>query len=157
MTMKTVMVQMADKQWTMEAMHLASALARNTGSKLLLLHLSLANNPGLLGWGIPAPTASEHCLIREFASVAEDYGVAFSVQPMQFVSLNEALVQVVELCKVQVLFAHIPPSNIPFWRQFRLWNLKRQLGNCRLYTLDEEQPICIEESIPDTVHHLETT
>ena len=154
--MKTIMVQMADKQWTMEAMHLASALARNSGSKLVLLRLCLANNPGLLGWGIPVPTVKEQSLIREFAAVAEDYGVEFWVQPMQFVSLAEALAQAVELFKIQVLFAHIPPSNLPFWRRFQLWNLKRQLANCHLYTLDEEQPVHIEEVIPATTDNLET-
>ena len=89
--------------------------------------------------------------MEEYAAVAEDYGVEFSIQPMQFVMLADALGQAAELLRVSVLFAHIPQSNIPFWRRFQLWNLKRQLGNCRLYTLDEEQPLSIDEliSLPD--------
>jgi hypothetical protein len=141
--MKTIMVQMSDEQWTMEAMHLASAMARNLNGRISLLRLVLANNPGLLGWGIAPPTAEQQRQMEEYAAVAEDYGVEFSVQPMQFITLADALGQAAELLRISVLFAHIPQSNIPFWRRFRLWSLNRQLGNCRLYTLEEEQPLSV--------------
>lgn len=143
--MKTIMVQMADKQWTMEAMHLASAVARNTDARIVLLRLALANNPGLLGWGMMAPTAEERRQMEEYASIAEDYGVEFDVQPMQFVTLVDALAQAARQRQAAALFAHIPHSSIPYWRRFRLWSLKRQLGDCRLYTLEEPQPIRFEE------------
>ena len=155
--MKTIMVHMSNEQWTMEAMHLASAMARNLNGRISLLRLVLANNPGLLGWGIAPPTAEEQRQIKEYAAVAEDYGVEFWVQPMQFITLADALAQAVELLKVSVLFAHIPQSRIPLWRRFQLWSLKRQLGNCRLYTLDEEQPLSIEEPVSSTTANLETT
>ena len=155
--MKIIMVQMSDdEQWTMEAMHLASAVARNLNGKIMLLRLVLANNPGLLGWGIAPPTAEEQHQMEEYAAVAEDYGVEFWVQPMQFVTLADALAQAAELINASFLFAHIPQSSIPLWRRFQLWNLKRQLGNCRLYTLDEEQPLRIEEPISSTATSVET-
>jgi hypothetical protein len=145
--MKTIMVQMSDNQWTMEAMHLASALARNVGGEVVLLHLVLANNPGLLGWDIAAPTPKELRQCEVYAAVAEDYGVEFCVQPMQYISLSEALAQAVELLGVHFLFANISRSKVPFWRYFQLWNLKRQLGECHLYTLTEEAPLHFEERI----------
>jgi hypothetical protein len=154
--MKTIMVQMSDKQWTMEAMHLASALARNTDGKIVLLRLVLATNPGLLGWGVPLPTVEEQRQLYECAAVAEDYGVEFCVQSMHYISSTEATAQAVELFKVDVLFANIPRSSIPLWQKFRLWNMKRQLGNCRLYTLSEEQPLRIEEPIPAVPRNVET-
>jgi hypothetical protein len=123
----------------------------------VLLCLALANNPGLLGWGIAPPTAKEQRQMEEYATVAEDYGVEFWVQPMQFITLADALAQAAELLDVSVLFAHIHQSNIPFWRRFRLWSLKRQLRNCRLYTLDEEQPLSIEEPISSPATRMETT
>ena len=88
--MKTIMVQMSDKQWIMEAMHLASALARNIDGKIVLLRLVLATNPGLLGWGANLPTAEEQRQLYEYAAVAEDYGVEFRVQPMHYISSTEA-------------------------------------------------------------------
>ena len=146
--MKTIMVQMSNEQWTMEAMHLASALARSTQGKVVLLHLVLANNAGLLGWGIPEPTDEEQHFLEEYDTVAEDYGVEFCVQPMQYISLTDALAQAVDSTGASILFANIPDSRIPFWKQFRFWNLKHRLHNCRLYTLDEEQPISIDEPTP---------
>ena len=139
--MKTIMVQMADEQWTMEAMHLACALARNTQSRLVLLYLVMANHPGLLGWGMSPPTTDEQDRIEVYAEVAEDYGVEFAMQPMQFISLTEALAQAVDLLDARVLFAYISPGRIPLWSRFQLWNLKRQLGTCHLYTLGEDQPV----------------
>jgi hypothetical protein len=154
--MKTIMVQMSDKQWTMEAMHLASALARNSDSKLVLLRLVLATNPGLLGWGVPLPSVEEQRQLQECATVAEDYGVEFCVQPMHYISSSEALAQAVELFEIDVLFANIPRSSIPLWQKFRLWNMKRLLGNCCLYTLTEEQPLRIKEPIPAGKRNIET-
>ena len=154
--MKTIMVQMSEKQWTMEAMHFASALARNTNGKVVLLRMVLANNPGLLGWGVNVPSAEEQRQLYEYAAVAEDYGVEFCVQPMHYISSAEALAQAVELFKIDVLFANIPRSSIPLWQKFRLWNMKRQLGNCRLYTLAEEQPLRIEEPITAAAQNMET-
>jgi hypothetical protein len=153
--MKTIMVQMSGEQWTMEAMHLASAVARNLNGRIVLLRLVLANNPGLLGWGIAPPSAEEQRQVAEYAAVAEDYGVEFWVQPMQFITLADALAQAAALNEVSILFAHIPQSPLPLWRRFQLWSLKRQLGNCRLYTLDEEQPLSIEEPISSTVANVQ--
>jgi len=155
--MKTIMVQMSGKQWTMEAMHLASAFARKMDGKIVLLRLVLATNPGLLGWGVPVPSIDEQRQLEECATVAEDYGVEFCVQPMHYISSNEALVQAVALFQIDIFFANVPRSTIPLWQKFRLWNLKRQLGNCRLHTLTEEQPMRIEQPIPAVMRDIETT
>lgn len=149
--MKTIVVEMSDERWTMEAMHLASALARSVNGKVVLLHLVLAKNPGLLGWGIAPPTAREERQLQEYAAVAEDYGVEFWIQPMQFISSGDALVQAAEVISASVLFAHIPETQLHFWKRFQLWNLRRRLHNCRLYTLDEEQPLRVEEPASSTV------
>lgn len=149
--MSTIMVQFSDEQWTLEAMHLASALARNLNGQVVLLYLSLAPNPALLGWGMVPPTIAEERQIQSCAAVAEDYGVAFWVQPVQFISLTEALGQTAELLKATALFAHIPPSSISLWHQFQLWSLRRHLGNCQLYTLDKERIVHIKKSVPATI------
>ena len=149
--MKTVIVQMSDKQWTMEAMHLACALARNIDGRIVLLRLVLANNPGLLGWGIMRATTEEERRIKDYAAVADDYGVQFCVQPMQYVTFMDALAQAAGNLNASFLFALIPQSSFPMWKRFRLWNLKRQLGDCRLCLLDGDQPFNLEKPIPSTV------
>ncbi len=142
--MKLIVVQMSDAHWTMEAMHLASALARRVDGKVVLLHLALANNPGLLGWGIAAPTEDEQRRFDEYAAIAEDYGVEFCVQPMQYTSRTDALIQATQQLNAFVLFAQPAKSYFRVWGRFQRWNLKRQLGCCRLHTLSEEEPLSIE-------------
>ncbi len=153
--MNTILVQMSEKCWTMEAMHLSSALARSIDGKIVLLRLVLANNPGLLGWGISSPTAQENRLIEEYAMIAEDYDVEFWVQPMQYVTQIDALVQAVEILGASVLFADIPQSRVPYWRQLRLWSLRHQLDDCRLYILDKEENYSISKPMVSPVQHLE--
>jgi hypothetical protein len=145
--MNTIVVQLSNRAWTMEAMHLACALARNIGGEIALLHLAPANNPGLLGWGVTPPTPAEYEQMKDYASVAEDYGVAFTVQPMQYVSMPDALAQVAEVLNAVALFAHIPASRVAVWRRFQLWNIRRQMHHCRLYTLDADQPELADEYV----------
>lgn len=146
--MKTIMVQMSDTHWTLEAMHLASAIARRMDGQIVLLRLVLANNPGSLGWGITPPDAKVNAQVSSYAAIAEDYGVAFCVQPMHFINEVDALVQAAQVLDVSIMFAHLPSHRVPFLRQFQLRHLKRQLVSCRLYTLDEEQPLTIDELMP---------
>lgn len=154
--MSTIMVQFSDEQWTLEAMHLASALARNLNGQVVLLYLSLAPNPGLLGWGMVPPTIAEERQMQNYAAVAEDYGVVFRVQPLQFISLGDALVQTAHELDASALFAHFPPSPISLWRRFQLWSLKHHLGDCHLYTLDSERVVHLKKPIPTTLHTLKT-
>jgi hypothetical protein len=153
--MNTIIVQMSDAQWTKEAMHLASALALNTNSRIMMLHLITVNNPGLLGWEL-APAALDVQQYGEFGSIAEDYGVEFCVQPMLYATLTDALAQAAESHEASVLFANIPHSKLPLWRRIELWNLKRQIGDCQLYTLDKEQVLSVEGSMLSPVNRMKT-
>lgn len=154
--MLTIMVQFSDEQWTLEAIHLASALARNLNGQVVLLYLSLAPNPGLLGWGIVPPTLAEERQMQNYGAVAEDYGVVFRVQPVQFIALAEALVQTSDALGASALFAHLPSSPIPVWRQLQLWNLKRRLGECQLYTLEKDRTVHIKEPVSATIKAFRT-
>lgn len=142
--MNIIVVEMADRLWTMQAMHLASAMARNTEGKVVLLHLIHVTNPALLNsaLGVTPPTHREYTAIDDYASVAEDYGVEVTLQPMQYESYVDAIVQVVEHLKASIIFARMPESVIALWRKFQLWNMGRQLAaqKCQLYTLDQPIP-----------------
>lgn len=142
--MNIIVVEMADQQWTMQAMHLASAMARNTNGKVILLHLMRVNNPALLNTelGNKPPTVEEYEAIDNYTSIAEDYGVETVLQPMQYESYVEAIVQSAEYVGASAVFARVPEAIIAFWRKFQLWNMQRQLAhqNCQLYTLDQPTP-----------------
>lgn len=138
-----ILVQMSDFEWTLQAMHLACAMARNTHSGLALLHLMPVANPALLGTevGVTPPATSERRRLNEYAMIAEDYGVDLALQPMQYESVTDALVQAAEHVGASVVFAHLSASGLPFWQRFRVWNLRRQLAaqGCRLFTLEQPE------------------
>lgn len=146
----TIVVQMSDRQWTMKAMHLACAMARNTQSSLVLLHLRPVKNPGLLGSGIglEVPSVSEYQDLEDYGMIAEDYGVTLTVQPMAYESLVDALAQSAEYLNASALFAQLSESVFALWHRVQRWNLRRQLEShhCHLYTL--ETPVQADEWMP---------
>jgi hypothetical protein len=143
---------MSDRQWTIQAMHLACAMARNTHARLVLLHLRPIKNPALLGSdvGLNALSDSEYDDLEEYGMVAEDYGVTLTVQPMAYESWVDALVQTAEYLNASVLFAHPSGQANIVWHWFQRWQqwiLRRQLAShhCHLYTLD--LPMNLEETL----------
>jgi hypothetical protein len=139
--MKTIMVQMADRKWTMQALHLACALARNNHAEVVLLRLTPVKNLGLLGSELAnvPPSDDEYEDLGRFGQTAEDYGVPMRVQPMQYTTLIDAIDQAAEFLGAQAVFAKLPQNAIPYWRKFQVWSLSRSLASrcCQLYTLDE--------------------
>lgn len=124
-----ILVQMSDKKWTMQAMHLACAMARNNRTSVTLLHLMRVANPVLLGTelGVVPPTTQEGRDLEEYEMVAEDYGVELILQPMQYNDLTDALVQAADHTGASIVFAHLPESVLPLWKKFQTWYLRREL------------------------------
>ncbi len=143
MTVNMILVQISNKQWTMQAMHLACAMARNTHSSVTLLNLMRVRSPALLGTelGVVPPTTQEHQDLHEYVMVAEDYGVEIILQPMQYDDIAEAIIQAADYADASVVFAHLPESVFPFWKKFQTWNLRRELlaQGRQLYILDTNE------------------
>jgi hypothetical protein len=139
--MGTIVVQVSKRKWTTQAMHFACSMARNTQSPLVLLQLIATRSPYLLGaeYGVIPPSTRELEEIAGYAEIAEDYGVAITLRPMQYDSLTGALVQAAVHTKARIVYANYPAQVVSFWRHTQLWVLRRQLAalGCQLYTLDE--------------------
>jgi nucleotide-binding universal stress UspA family protein len=139
--METILVQMAQEDWTMQAVHLACALARNNGAEVALLRLMPVPHPSYLGtsMGNQPPTEHEYRMLKEYAATAEDYGVSFTVNSMQCMTTLDAVAEAADNLDAKVVFAQVPESRIPYWRTFQIWNLKRQFhgGQRQLFTLDQ--------------------
>lgn len=155
-----IILQVSDRQWTMQAVHLACAMARNTGSNLLLLQLRRVTNVGLLGTGIgvEAPSVRDEEDLKEYEAVAEDYGVPVVVQPMEYESLIDAVVQAVAILEATTLFMHLPEHRFTFWRQLQVRHLQHRLNalHCRLYLCDQSaqrEPWMPAISLPAMKHH----
>ncbi|QPC83371.1 hypothetical protein G4Y79_03040 [Phototrophicus methaneseepsis] len=135
------MVQLEEPRWTTQALHLASALARHTRSRIVLLSLNLARNPGLLGSEVATPPlSSQQCAqIYEYSLICEDYGVDCSLHQMQYVTYRAALQQVRVNLNACAIFAKKPDSRYGWWNQMNAWWLMKavQTADCPLYLVDE--------------------
>ena len=137
----SIIVQVSDRSWTMQALHLACAMARNANLNLLLLQFRRVTNAGLLGTGIGPDVLTEQNErdLEEYEAVAEDYGVPLIIQPMEYESLPEAAVQAVAALGATALFMHLPEHRFSFWRRLRVRYIQRRLNmlDCRLYLCDQ--------------------
>jgi sugar phosphate isomerase/epimerase len=138
--MYTLLVQMADEQWTMSALHLACALARSVDGKVVLLRLMQVRHPSYLGteFGDKSPDEREYQNLKEYAATAEDYGLQLVVQPMQCATSLDAVVDAAEQLDAFVVFAHVPETRFAYWRRFQIWNMERRLHSQhrQLFMLD---------------------
>lgn len=140
--MKTIIVQMADREWTEKALHVACAMARYDESSIVLLRL-IETQYSWLGtdFGYEPLSPDESNAVWDYKAIAEKYGIEFSVEPMQWVTFVGAVVDAVEALGAEAAFAVLPHSVLPLWHKFQTWDLRRQLQKrgCTLYTL--EQPV----------------
>jgi hypothetical protein len=127
--MKPALVQMSTREWTMQAVHLACAIARNNGTHVILLRLIPVGHAGYLGtaYGHAAPTAQEEHDVCQYLATAEDYGVTLNVRSMQCITLLDAVVDAAKQLDVDIVFAHVLPSRIVYWQKFQVWMLERRL------------------------------
>src|SRR5262249_22085629 len=131
---------MAEPRWTKEALHLACAMAHNTRSNVVLLRLVETQHYSWLGtsYAWESFSAEESAVLWDYKAIAGEYMVDLCIQPMQYVSLNDVVVEASDELESDVVFACIPESAIPMWRKFQVWDLRRQLQQRHrtLYTLD---------------------
>lgn len=133
----TILVQIADESWTMQAVHLAAALARNCGAKLVLFRLIPVRHLSYLGSeiGDTPVTSKEYMRLRSYEATAEDYGVEPTIASMQCISNLDAVAEGANQLNAQVVFARVPESRIPCWQRYQSWRLERRLKQRTLYTL----------------------
>jgi len=107
MEIARILVQLADYRWTLEATHTACQIARSTRAEIVFVKLVPVQHIGWLGTdlGYRAFTTSDYANLQEYASIAEDYGVANIVQAFQYATLVEGIVQTAEYFDAQLVFA----------------------------------------------------
>lgn len=154
--MHTIIVHMADPQWTARAMHLACGIAQQYKAQIVLLRLIPVPNPGWLGAGPgeAIPTGQDTSDYAFYKAIAKDYQVDCTVQRMQYFTLDGALMDAADLWDAQMIFAQLPKSIIPYWDKLRWWNMKRRLSahNRQLNTLNE--PADSSYSMPSKGSHM---
>jgi hypothetical protein len=141
--MKNILVQMADRRWTMAALHLACGLARQHVTSVTLLRLISVPHPGWLGVYEVLSSGQESRDLQEYRFTAEDYAVSVVIHSMQYVTLKEAVVQAADFLDADTVFAKFPRSFIPGWYNFQRHSMEQQLRarQRRLYMLDTDSPV----------------
>lgn len=141
MDKRTVMVCISDHKWTLNALHLACALGRNTGMEVVLVKMLPVQQVGWLGTDLGLTNFSEQDYVEicGYQKIAEDYGVQISPRLFQFVTLRDAIADAADHFQAGAVFATLPRSSIPYWRKYQLWSLTHRLNqqDCPLFTLEQ--------------------
>lgn len=130
MAIERIMVQLDDHRWTLEVTHTASQIARSNNAEIVFVKLVPVQHIGWLGTelGYRAFTGRDYADLREYASVAEDYGVTDHVQAFQYVTFVEGIVQAAEFFDTDLVFA-IPLHPQSLLGRLQRRYLKRSLAN----------------------------
>ncbi len=125
-----IMLQIADRDWTLEALHCAGRMAREQSAKIALVKMIPVQHLGWLGTDMGYLNLSEQDEqeIADYAATLEDYGVEYDFYPFQYATLADALVQAADYLHARVVFATLPASRIPFWRSYQLHDLNRHFA-----------------------------
>jgi hypothetical protein len=146
MTTHTIMFHIGNRAWTLETLHSACALARQTDAEIALVKTIPVQHLSWLGTdcGYRSITEREMQDLHDYDLTLEDYGIPHSVNLMQYATLLDALVEAAGHLKAQIVFAQMPPSRIPFWHQIQTGMLRHRLARQQrqLY----EQPSARPES-----------
>jgi hypothetical protein len=131
MSSQKVMVQIAEREWTLATLHQACTLARSLEAEIALVKMLPVQHLSWLGtpFGAMDFTELERAELRDYTATVEDYGVPFTVYQFQYFALAEALSDAADYVDAQFVFATLPPSVLPFWRQFQLKGLRRRLAH----------------------------
>src|SRR5438105_3927402 len=104
-----ILVQMADRRWTMSALHLAFAMSRRNAHEIALVQF--VSVPQIQWLGTPLgnriPTPQEYSDLKDYHAAAEDYGVQMTLYTMQYVTLLDAIVQAAERLDAHAVFAKL--------------------------------------------------
>jgi nucleotide-binding universal stress UspA family protein len=137
--MKGILVQMADHKWTMTALHVACGYGRQLNRPIILLHL-IPVPPSYLGtnYGYFFSSFEDFPLFREYLATAEDYNVPFTYQPMQYISMKDALIQAAERFDASIIFVKSPNHLFRWWTALHQNILKRRMWSQQrdLHSLD---------------------
>jgi hypothetical protein len=141
-TSPSIMVQMADSQWTQSALHLAFAISRQERLNVTLVKFIDVPHVQWLGTSLGHKnfTSTEYEAISAYRATAEDYGVSLDINTMQYVTLFDAVVDAAEHLNAQIVFARLEPSVIPHWHRFQLWRLGQRLNRQGRQFYSLEQP-----------------
>jgi hypothetical protein len=124
-----ILVQLADRQWTLDATHLACQIARVTGAEIVFIKMVSVQHIGWLGTelGYVDFTEEDYNNLQDYAATAEDYSVPCAIQRFQYITFVEGISQAAEYFGARLIFA-TPVNVIKIIRRIQNWQLRRILN-----------------------------
>jgi hypothetical protein len=125
-----LMIEIADRDWTLKAMHDVGELARKTSATVALVKMIPVQHIAWLGTecGNLNLTEAEMEALLEFEATLQDYGVEHTTLLFQYASRVEATAEAADLVNAQVVFARVLDSHVPFSAAFQRRSLARKLA-----------------------------
>ncbi len=134
-----ILVVAGEPTWTMQALHLAAAMAHETDAAIVLVEIMPVSHIHTLGAEPDEllPLARMEAL-RQYADAVESYGIAVTVATFQCADSVGGLLSACEQAGAAAVFAPAPGGALPFLAAARLWYLRRALRR-PLFTLNDGQ------------------
>jgi hypothetical protein len=128
-TPRVMIVQIGTRSWTLEALHCACWIARQTGEPIALVKMIPVRYQSWLGtpWGNLEMDRQEQKELLDYQATIEDYGVAYTLTMFQYDSWVDATAQLANVLHAGRIFAQPPTSRMHVWEQVQTWSLQRQL------------------------------
>jgi hypothetical protein len=115
MNMPTLMVQMDDHKWTLNALHEACGKARTRGAQVVLA-LMLPQRHVVFG-NINVDryqfTDAEAEELREYNAVAAEYGVPLMTRVFEYDDLEEGISAAADALNAETVYARLPGALLP--------------------------------------------
>jgi hypothetical protein len=135
-----VLVVLDEPEWTLGAIHLACAVVRSRGGKVVLLQMVPVRHPTYLGSDLAYLdfTFEQQRRLSEYQLLTSDYGVDFSVCVLPYDTYAGSLVDAAEQLGATVVFARFHRHWIPGWDALDRWWVERSLAHHgrELHTLE---------------------
>jgi hypothetical protein len=135
------MVIVEERAWTAKALRAACALARETQTGVALVAFVPVQRLSWLGTDLPYRQLSSQFQydLRDYALIAEGYGVPFNLYVMQCSDFLAAIAEAVAAVGAKTVCVHLPQSLIPGWSALQIWFLRHRLMRAHCLLVEQLQ------------------
>lgn len=151
--MNTRLIEIAEREWTMNALHDACSAARINGDKIILLRMMHVNNPGFLGseYAYLAPDRQEMGDIHAYETLIEDYGVQATLSNIQYITRVECLIEIATAKQASVLYAKPAASWLGWWTRWQQRRLNNGLISAGITLVTLQAPLKIVRPLSESM------
>lgn len=139
-----LIVVLGDPTWSIKAMHLACAMARDSESVVFIIKMVRVNNPLLLGdpAGYVNYSAADRHALQDCEAIAVTYSVPVRQHVCPYADFVAALAGLTTQFDAAVLFASHGNSRFTIWNRYQHWRMVHAVGR-PVYGLNTtaDQPI----------------